>query len=364
MSLPDSKTNVSKIFKLRGRYSLNNFSDLIAIIEKDAKGMKINAKEAELDTAATIVLEYYNENRLKSLAEFEDVQDNKYQVKKRLLNKLLNSELKNLKKRKDLDFVQYIVEFINSIFAYHLSMFKFLKIFKKKPQHSFQNEILMEDTINSCYNMGVQAIPIILFLGFSWGIIATLQGSLELGRFGVGLYAINVVVFMFFKFMGLLLSLLILSARSGSSMIAKIGMMRVADEWNSLKIMGIDPDVYILRPKIIAFIVLMPFLSYIACLSGIFGAYLTMQYVHNVGGIFIIDILKTFISFDLFIFIMIKGPIFGFIIGMICAHEARSISLNSESIVAAITKGVVYSIFACILTDVFMNIILFYLGMA
>jgi phospholipid/cholesterol/gamma-HCH transport system permease protein len=60
--------------------------------------------------------------------------------------------------------------------------------------------------------------------------------------------------------------------------------------------------------------------------------------------------------------ILLKGPIFGFIIGTICSYEAYSVSLNSESVVAAITKGVVYSIFVCILADVLMNILFFSLG--
>ncbi len=409
----------SCIYHLEGEFTIAQFSKILDILKKLPEKSIVDYKEAKIDTGIRVILDNFNERHVaackdldnndafmvesnnqqdyeanlckqakKSLldnfnerhvAACKDLDNNDAfmvesnnqqdyeanllkQAKKSLLDKLLNRPNKLHDRDIEKGFFYYIWQFISSIFVYTFTIIKFVSILGRKPKHEFQRQIVIMDTINSCYNMGLQAVPIILFLSCAWGVIAALQSSVQLRVFGAEFYAVDLVIILFFKAMGLLISIVVLAARSGSSMIAKIGIMRISDEWNTLKILGIEPEIFLLKPKIIAFIVLMPFLGYISALAGILGGYLLLHSTIHIGSAFLLEALSRSLTFNLFISLLWKGPIFGLIIGLICAYEAKSVSVNSESIVLAITKGVVYSIFACVLVDMFINIISALLG--
>ena len=391
----------SQFFKLEGRYAIEDFEAIIAILEKLELNVLIDYSNAEIDTAIRILLDNFNSKNgkvgignvipgaIRNIAENDEENDEETQIlphskipfdsvdeqskaREKLLDRLLNNPIKVEQSQIDVmkaeylktghikddqGFIRYMGQFLTSTLAYIANICAFGRILFKRPKHEFQRQIMMEDTINSCYNMGLQAIPIVLFLSCAWGVISALQASIQLKIFGADFYAIDLVIFMFFKAMGLLLSLIVLSARSGSSMIAKIGIMRISDEWNALKVLDIDPDIFLLKPKIIAFVVLMPFLAYVAAVSGIVGGYVTLQSTIGMSSGFLFEALSRILTFDLFISMLWKGPIFGIIIGLICAFEARCVAINSESVVLAITRGVVYSIFACVLVEMIFNIL-------
>lgn len=370
----DSMQKQFKAYKLSGDYSLANWQKIVDIINKLPKDTLIDYSAAQIDNGIKIILDQFNMrisqknhsiNNITNNAVNNNMQENallepgneQNEGSKQLLKHLLNRWRKIEEKKINGDFWRYMFQFITNAFAYIRDFTKFSKILFKQPKHEFQYQIMVQDIINSCYTMGVQAIPITLFLSVAWGVITALQATIQLRPFGAEFHSLDLVIVIFFREMALLLGIIVLSARSGSSMIAKIGIMRISDEWNALDVIGIDPEIFLLKPKIIAFIVLMPFLAYISCITGIFGAYIVLKSMLHISSAFLLNALKENLNFLLFISVAWKGVLFGGIIGLICAKEARKIYLNSENIVKGITKGVVYSIFACILCDMIINII-------
>lgn len=359
----------NQVYELTGFYAIDQFSQILDILKKLPYGVYVNYEHASLDTGIRIILDNFNAKNMKQGAERQAVMNQAQSVEsastyaKGLLEELMNRPAETIIREQETSFIKYMVNFLSHLFCYTWDVLRFLpKILRKRAQHDFQREIVMEDTINSCYNMGVQAIPIVLFLSCSWGVIAALQSCMQLRTFGAEYYSIDLLIFVFFKEMGILLSNIVLAARSGSSMIAKIGIMRISDEWNALQVLGIDPEVFLLRPRIIAFIILMPFISYISIAAATLGGYIVLHNTIGISAWFVLDAVSRVATWSLFLSVFWKAPIFGVIIGMICAYEAKSITLNSENVVQAITRGVVYSVFACVLADMLINVIAVSLG--
>lgn len=357
-----------KLYTLKGSYNLKDFQKILNMLYKLPEGCLVDYNKAKLDMGIQILIDDFNskvsgQNILKASTPKKNELDDLNQ--KEILQELLSKDKLTRKNKKQwwrIEFFIYILGFFKEIFSYVVQVWKFSKILFQKPQQQFQKEILLQDVLNNIYTMGLQAIPIILFLGFAWGVITALQGAIQLKPFGAEFFALDLAIVIFFKEMGWLLSMIILAARAGSSTIAKLGSMRISDEWNVMRVLGIDPELFLLKPKIIAFIVLMPILSYITCLAGIFGAFIVLQGRLNIGAAFLISVLNRTLDIYFFSVMMWKGPIFGLIIGLICTHAVTTVKIHSDSMVVAITRGVVYSICGCIIFDMLFNIISAKLG--
>lgn len=320
-------------FFLNGEFSIKNFTELSLIINKLNKNTKIDYSKAKLDFGCKIILQEFN-----SIGELKN----------------------NLKQTKVIhqSFFKYVLTFFFGFFYYMVSFLKFFAIFKNQPKYKFQREIMFQDLINSCYTMGVQAVTIISFLSFCFGVVLALEGVKQLEMFGAEIYAVDLIVFSFFKELSLFLALVVLAARSSSSIIARIGVMRISDEWNTLQVFGLDPNFFLLLPKVLAFIVLVPFLSYISCFSGIFGGYLALKSSVYLNKFLFFNIFSSSMSWQVFFTILFKGPIFGLIAGIITAYEAQEVKMHSENMVFHITRGVILSIFASMFVNMLINIIL------
>lgn len=345
-------------FVLKGNYSIANWQELDEVLSCLKPGTKVKYNDNQVDEGMMIVLEAFNANALNKHHDFFEnapvVLPGKQQLRQRYGAK--DDEIKYRRKDALLSFFDYAFGFGKYLLRYVAEVVSFAQILKKRPKHDFQKQIMIHDITNNCYTMGVQALPIVIFLSFAIGVIVALQSATQLRAFGSALYAIDLVIFSFFKEMALLVAIIVLAARSGSGMISKIGIMRISDEWNALNVRGLDPDIFLLQPKIFAMICLMPFLGYVACVAGILGGYVVLHSMLDIGLNFLIGALRQIVSFKLFFSILFKGLFFGLVVGLICAMEARGISLNSEKVVLGITRGVVYSICACILLDMLFNL--------
>lgn len=338
----------TRTIRLKGRYSIYEWEELARVLILVPAGVSIDYSECEIDVGVKVIIDDFNLHGNEPVAKIDKVQEHL---------RLLDLQRMQDGAERSKNFFEYIRNFVNEKIFYVADIVQFFSIFKKRPKYAFQRQIMMQDAINSCYNIGAQAVPIIMFLSFSLGVIVALQSALQLKSFGAELYALDLVIVSFFKEMGLLVAIIVLAARSGSSMISKLGIMRIGDEWNVIRILGLDPDVFLLIPRIIAFTVVAPLLAYLACFVGVVGGYVVLQPTLNIGSVFLINAFRNLIDFQLFISVLFKGLLFGLLIGCICSIEVKRVSTNSESIVRGITQGVVYSIFACVFVDMIINIV-------
>jgi phospholipid/cholesterol/gamma-HCH transport system permease protein len=199
--------------------------------------------------------------------------------------------------------------------------------------------------------VGVRALGIIGLMSFLIGIVIAQQGSVQLEQFGAEIYTINLIGRITVRELGTLMTAIMVAGRSGSAFAAQIGTMKITEEIDAMRTIGVSPIEALVIPRMIAAIVMMPLLAFWAMLTALIG-----------GGIFVwLDIgipPATYIQrlqevtpiTDLWIG-LIKAPVFGFIIALSGCFQGMLVEGNSEEVGTRTTTAVVQSIFLVIVLD-------------
>ncbi len=209
---------------------------------------------------------------------------------------------------------------------------------------------------------GVNSIPIVSLISLFIGIVMALQGAYQLEKFGASYYVTALVGVSMTRELGPLITAIIIAGRSGSAFAAELGTMKVSEEIDALEAMGLNSVRYLVVPKYLALLVMMPCLTLISDLAGILG-----------GGIFVI--LQLDQTFRMFLTAtrdslvmrdittgLIKSLVFGLIITKVGCYEGFSVEGGAEGVGKATTSSVVVSIFLIILADVIFTAIFYYTG--
>lgn len=251
-------------------------------------------------------------------------------------------------------YTTYIYENFIKVIYYFVNLFKFSKILFKGCACEFQNKYFYNDVLTNIYSMGSDAMIVIAILSIAFGMNLGYQTVAQLKMFGADIYSVNILLTSLFKGLGLFISLVVLAAKFGSGLIAKTGFMKITEEWNALKLMNIDPEVFFLKSKIIAFIFLVPFCSYLAIFFGTFGGYIVFYRNLNANLKLIVNLAN--LSVSVFFSPLLKGCLIGALFGLIVSYEANNVEQNSDNILVALSRGVVMSIILCLILDLLINI--------
>ncbi len=208
--------------------------------------------------------------------------------------------------------------------------------------------------------IGYEAVPIISLISLAVGIIMALQAAYQLRRFGALIYVADLVGISITRELGPLMSAIVLAGRSGSAFAAEIGSMKVAEEVDALKAMGLNPVKFLVVPKILGIVVMLPGLILIADFMGIAGGFLVAvgsldlnferYFNQTVNALVLSDVLTG----------LIKGLVFALVIGFVGCHEGFRVDGGAEGVGLRTTRSVVTGIFLVILADCFFTV-LFYL---
>jgi ABC transport permease subunit len=253
-------------------------------------------------------------------------------------------------------FFSYLKRFFGKLNSYSSAIIDFFYLILKVKKEKHQKETWWGDVLSLFYTFGVNAIPVVVLMNFSLGVVLALQGAHQLKAFGAELFSVDLVTVSFFKEIGVLLSAILLAARSGGSSTSKIGMMKVYEEWDAIKVSGIDPNVFLLKTRILAFAFAMPLLAYVANFSGIFGGFIALKFLIGIDNNMFFNMAFSNFTYAIFFAALWKAPLFGLIIGFISCFEGQKVKNSAEEVAKASTKGVVYSIVCVILFDTFFNV--------
>jgi phospholipid/cholesterol/gamma-HCH transport system permease protein len=209
---------------------------------------------------------------------------------------------------------------------------------------------------------GLNAIPIVGLINFLVGIVIAYQGAAQLRRFGAEVYTVDTVGILVLRELGILLTAIIVAGRSGSAYTAQIGMMRVNEEVDALRTLGLDPLEVLVLPRIFALIVALPLLTFFADVMAIIGGALISTVIIDVTIPQFFGQLNQAIDLTTFWVGMVKAPIFAFIIAMVGCFEGMRVSGSAESVGRLTTQSVVESIFLVIVFDALFSIMFSYLG--
>ena len=209
--------------------------------------------------------------------------------------------------------------------------------------------------------IGLRAFPLTLLLGFLIGLILAYQSSIPLKRFGAEIFVPNLVGISLLRELGPLLAGVVLAGRTGSAFAAELGTMTVNEEVNALRIMGIDPMVMLVLPRILAGILVMPVLTLLMNLAGLTGMTVVMQSLGFPWSA-VSNQLQQWLTLGDLMGGLFKSACFGLVIAAIGCRAGLSAGFGPRAVGDAATAAVVGGIVAIVAMDGVFAILFFRLG--
>jgi len=208
--------------------------------------------------------------------------------------------------------------------------------------------------------VGFDAVPIVSLISVFIGIIIALQGAYALRRFGALNYVVDMVAVTITRELGPLLTAIIVIGRSGSSFAAEIGTMKVGEEVDALETMGLNPIRFLVVPRYLAMLIMLPCLTTVADTAGVLGGALFA--VINMGWSLQNYLLRTIDALLMRDIVtgLIKSLVFAVIITKIGCYEGFTVRGGAEGVGRSTTASVVKSIFSVIAADMVFTAIFYY----
>lgn len=244
--------------------------------------------------------------------------------------------------------LKYMISFIGSAFLAILHVVIHPRSLRK------------EDTIYFMQRAGVDALPIVGLISFLLGLIIAFMSSIQLRQLGADMFVAPLVGLAMTYELGPIMTCIIVAGRSGSSFASEIGTMKVSEEIDALFTMGFDPTRFLVVPKMLASMIVVPILTLFSDVFAILGG--------MVVGVFILDIsthayvtqtLKALTLFDVFWGVM-KSFVFAVIISWVGCLRGFQVRGGADSVGRATTSAVVSSIFLIIVVDAIFAVIHIY----
>ncbi|MDH4133568.1 MAG: MlaE family lipid ABC transporter permease subunit [Gammaproteobacteria bacterium] len=211
--------------------------------------------------------------------------------------------------------------------------------------------------LHNLQSAGFEALPITGLLSFLMGVVIAYQGADQLQRFGANIFIADLVGLAMLRELSPLLTAIIVAGRSGSAYAAQIGTMKVTEEIDALRTIGVGPQELLVLPKILALMIALPLLTVYADVAGIFGGMLMARSKLDVSFDAFLDRLGDAISLSSFLVGVAKAPVFAAIIALVGCFQGFQASGSADSVGRQTTVSVVQSIFLVIVVDAMFSIL-------
>ncbi len=206
------------------------------------------------------------------------------------------------------------------------------------------------------YDVGVASLPVVAFTGFSTGLVLAAQSFYQLSDKGLSSVTGLMVAKAMMTELGPVLSAFMVTGRVGAAMCAEIGTMKVTEQIDALKTMAINPNRYLIAPRVIAGTLMMPLLTVFGIVMGIWGGYLISVYFFDMAPHTYFDPMPTHITkFDLFTGVA-KAFVFGVIIMTVCCYKGLSTNGGAAGVGKSTTTSVVIAYCCILLINFFMTV--------
>lgn len=210
--------------------------------------------------------------------------------------------------------------------------------------------------VHHMHQAGVKAVPIVALMGFLIGVVLAFQGASQLRQFGAEVFVVDLIAISILRELGILLTAIIVAGRSASAFTASIGAMKMREEIDAMRVLGLDPVELLVLPRVLALVILLPVLGFIANVSGLFGgALMAWSQLGISPGMFRTQLLANTDVSHLLIGLS-KAPVFALIIAIVGCHQGMRVAGNSESLGMRTSRSVVVAIFLVIMVDALFSI--------
>ena len=211
----------------------------------------------------------------------------------------------------------------------------------------------LTSTVHHMEQVGLDAMPLVALLSFMVGAVIAYLGATILADFGATLFVVELVGFAFLREFGVLLTAILLAGRTASAFTAQIGIMVTREEVDAIRALGLDPIDLLVIPRLLALLVMLPLLTFVAMVSGLLGGMAVAAFEIGIPPQAFIVRLQDTIELKHFFVGMSKAPVFAVVIGLIGCLEGLQVQGTAQSLGERTTSSVVQTISLVILLDAF-----------
>lgn len=253
-------------------------------------------------------------------------------------------------------FISYLHNFLNFLNFLGQNFYYFFYTIR------YPSKIRYKAIIKEIDQSGIKSIPIVVLTAFLIGLVIAYQAADQLQQFGANIFIVEMVTVSVLRELAPLITAIVIAGRSASSFTAQIGTMKITDEVDAMKTMGFEPSIFLVMPKVVALMISLPLIVFLADIVGIAGGMFVAKLQLGIGYTEFIDRIYSQIELRHFYAGLVKAPIFGFIIALIGCYRGFQVSGSTDSIGKYTTISVVNAIFWVIALDAIFSVVFTRLG--
>lgn len=208
-------------------------------------------------------------------------------------------------------------------------------------------------TVHHMEQVGLDAVPLVALLCYLVGAVVAFLGSTILRDFGAVIFVVELVSIAFLREFGVLLTAILLAGRTASAFTAQIGAMVSREEVDAIRTLGLDPVDLLVIPRVLALLVMLPLLTFIAMIAGLLGGLTVGAYGLDIPPQAYLARMQDTMELRHFIVGMVKAPVFALVIALIGCLEGLQVKGTAQSVGERTTSSVVQAISLVIVIDAF-----------
>lgn len=224
---------------------------------------------------------------------------------------------------------------------------KILRLFKEP------SRFRLTATVHHMEQVGLDAAPLVALLSFMVGAVIAFLGAMVLRDFGATIFVVELVSAAFLREFGVLLTAILLAGRTASAFTAQIGMMVNREEVDAIRVLGLDPVDLLVIPRVLALLVMLPLLTFIAMIAGLLGGMAVGAFNLDIPVVAYLARMHEMMEMRHFWVGMSKAPIFAMVVGLIGCLEGLQVQGTAQSLGERTTSSVVQAISMVIVIDAF-----------
>jgi len=211
-------------------------------------------------------------------------------------------------------------------------------------------------------DVGLNAVPIVTLMAFLIGVVLAFMGSVQLRAFGAEVFVVDLIAITILRVLGVLMAAIIVAGRTASAYTAAIGSMKLREEIDAMRTLGLDPIEVLVLPRVLALIIMLPLLAFLADVAGLVGGGLMAWVELGISpALFAARLVESSDPWN-FLVGIIQAPFFAALIGLVGCYEGMKVEKSAESLGARTSDAVVLAIFLVIVTTAAFSVFFMQVG--
>jgi len=361
----ENETLTLKFYGVFDLYRISALEQELLPLLQNIKQCTLDLKELQLlDTAGALFLtKFASELEEKGVQVFWDINSQTIQETLALTakhHKLSNSFAKEKRLSPFAALGKMVIEYYAGFIEF-LSFLGLLFYAKFSLLFSWKN-IRYKEILFEIYQGALKAFLIVSITSFLIGIVVAYQSAYQLKLYGANIFIVDMLGLSILRELSPLITAIIIAGRSGSAYTAQIGAMKITEELDAMRTMGFDPYLFLVLPRMIALMLMMPLLIFLSDILALLGGIFIANLYLDISPALFIERFSNAIDLKHLAVGIVKGPFFAFLIAAIAIHRGLKVKNDTQSIGLNTTKSVVESIFAVIVCDAVFSVFFTNLG--